>query len=87
MSMALAGRSTEQQSNTAPATIAPAGVSTAVPALFGDGGPEVGYIYIGMGMHVHILLLLGQFKAVHILLTLLINSIYIINYWPQEGVK
>ena len=47
--MALAGKSTEQHSNIAPATIGPAGVSTAMPAFFGDGqgrgftkGGEVG---------------------------------------------
>ena len=57
MSMALVGRSTEQQSNTAPATIAPAGVSTAMPALFGDGGPAVGYRH---GHSCAYLNLLGQ---------------------------
>ena len=46
--MALAGKSTEQHSNIAPATIGPAGVSTAMPAFFGQGrvftkgGGEVG---------------------------------------------
>ena len=35
--MALAGKSTEQHSNIAPATIGPAGVSTAMPAFFGQG--------------------------------------------------
>lgn len=56
MSMALVGRSTEQ-SNTAPATIAPAGVSTAMPALFSDGGLAVGYRH---GHSCAYLNLLGQ---------------------------